>query len=296
MIFKSITYRIYLAKVIHYLLYYLNAIEVLILTANGSIGIFDSGVGGLTVVKALIEKLPNERFIYFGDTAHVPYGNKSEQELFLYARSIISFLLSKRVKAVIVACGTHSSVTLPVTSREYSLPLLGVVKAGASSAIRITRNGFIGIIATQATVNRLAYTQQIKALNKGFKVFEMACPKLVPLIEQGRLDGKKIREAIKEYLDPLIEQGIDTLVLGCTHYPFLAPLIKEYVGSAVTLVDPAYETIEELKMIFTRENLFNNKERLVNEFFVSGNDESFFTVGNKLLENTIKKVQRVDLN
>ncbi len=267
------------------------------MTITGSIGIFDSGVGGLTVVKALLEQLPNENFIYLGDTAHVPYGNKSEQQLFSYARNIISFLVSRKVKAIIGACGTHSSVTLPVISKQYSLPLLGVVKAGSRSAVRVTRNGLIGVVATQATVNRLAYTEEIKANNSDFKVFEMACPRLVPLVEKGKLDGKEVREAVKEYVGPLMERGIDTLVMGCTHYPFLASVIKEFVGKTVVLVDPSYETIEELKNIFAQQGLFNNSgTRRVSEFYVSGNDDSFYKVGNKLIGNIIKEVYRINLD
>ncbi|NLB88643.1 MAG: glutamate racemase, partial [Syntrophomonadaceae bacterium] len=222
------------------------------------IGVFDSGVGGLTVVKSLIEILPHENFIYFGDTAHVPYGNKTTEQLFSYAYNITDFLIANKVKAIIVACGTHSSVTLPKLSGEYSLPMLGVVKPGAWAASNITRNGKIGIVATKATVNSQAYNKEIENINSDYEVFAMACPKFVPLVESGVLEGDEVRQAVAEYIGPLLTKGIDTLVLGCTHYPFLSPAINEYVGNDITLVDPSYATIVELKNILAEMDLLND--------------------------------------
>lgn len=263
---------------------------------DSPIGVFDSGVGGLTVVKTLVEELPEENFIYFGDTANVPYGNKSEQQLFKYAHDIINFLIDQGVKAIVVACGTHSSVTLPSIADQYSIPLLGVVKAGSRSAAKSTDNGRIGIAATSATVNSRAYTREIQQINPEYKVFETACPRFVPLVEAGNLDGKETRNAVQDYLGPLMDQGIDTLVLGCTHYPFLKPVIKEFVGQDVNLIDPSYETINDLKVILSRQQLFTaNNEEPAREFYVSGNDDSFYKVGNLLIGNTIKKVNRIVL-
>lgn len=261
------------------------------------IGIFDSGVGGLTVVKSLLEELPGESFIYFGDTAHVPYGNKSKEQLLGYAHSIISFLIDRGVKAIVVACGTHSSVTLPQIQERYSVPLLGVVKAGSRSAARITVNGNIGVAATRPTVSSLAYTRELININPEFKVFETACSRFVPLVESGKLNGAEPRDAVREYLQPLMENSIDTLVLGCTHYPFLTSVINEFVGSKVTLVDPSHETIDELKEIFTSETLFNDSGEIpFREFYVSGNDDSFYKVGRLLLGDIIKKVDRIVLD
>lgn len=262
---------------------------------NAPIGIFDSGVGGLTVVKSLLKKMPAESFIYFGDTAHVPYGNKTEEQLFAYARRIISFLIARQVKAIIVACGTHSSVTLPFIAREYDLPMLGVVKAGARSAVRHSRNGKIGVAATQATVQKEAYTHAIKELEPGFQVYETACPRFVPLVEAGKLKNIETREAIAEYLGPLLAQGIDTLVLGCTHYPFLAESISEFAGEKLKLVDASCETIEELQEIFRAGDLFNNsaaKPRHI--FYVSGRDNSFYDVGRTLMGDIIGEIQNLD--
>lgn len=259
---------------------------------NSPIGIFDSGVGGLTVVRSLINRLPGESFIYFGDTAHVPYGNKTKEQLFSYARSIISFLVKEEVKAIIVACGTHSSVTLPALEKEYSLPLLGVVKPGARAAIKVSHNGRIGILATQATVNSQAYLQEIKALDPNSEVFQCACSRFVPLIEAGQLDGDEVRRAVQEYITPLLEQGVDTLVLGCTHYPFLTPIIADLAGPRVQLVDPAEETINEMIAIMDKSGMQANSVSPERQFLVSGQDDSFYTVGRLLLGDIISDVKK----
>lgn len=260
------------------------------------IGIFDSGVGGLTVVKSLVSRLPRESFVYYGDTAHVPYGDKSREELFTYARDIIGFLLSHQVKTIVVACGTHSSVTLPEIEKTCPVPILGVVKPGARAAVQATRNGKIGVIATQATVNSQSYTSNIKALAPDLEVFSSACARFVPLVEAGLLSGPETTHAIQEYVDPLIQTGIDTLVLGCTHYPFLAPVISEFTGDEITLVDPALETVEELIGLLARRHLLNEEtENGSREYYVSGNDESFYVVGRMLLGDVINKVKRIDL-
>jgi glutamate racemase len=260
---------------------------------TGSIGIFDSGVGGLTVVKALMEKMPGESFIYFGDTANVPYGNKTREQLFTYADKIISFLLSKQVRAIVVACNTHSSVTLPVLEKECKVPILGVVKPGARAAARTTSNGKIGVIATAATINSHAYLNNIKGFNPGVSVFENACSRFVPLIESGKLEGEETRTAVAEYLAPLVEKDIDTLVLGCTHYPFLASIIQDFVGKGVKMVDPAYQTIEELKETLEKMNLLQHSANPTREYFVSGNDESLYKVGRLLVGDVLQKVDKV---
>lgn len=260
------------------------------------IGIFDSGVGGLTVVKSFLEKMPGESFIYFGDTAHVPYGNKSEQQLFGYARQILSYLQNRGVKAVIVACGTHSSLTLPSLAKQCALPMLGVVKAGARAAAGITRNGMIGVLATQATVGSLSYSREISAIDKTYQVFEKACPRFVPLVESGQLNGPEVQDAIIEYVGPILEKGIDTLILGCTHYPFLADVIQDYVGEQVKLVDPSDETIDQMKRILADKGLLNDIPGPgAYEFYVSGQNESFIKVGKRLIGDTIKEVTRIEL-
>lgn len=263
---------------------------------NRPIGILDSGVGGLTVVRSLMQKLPQESFIYFGDTAHLPYGSKTEPELMLYAREIIAFFLKRDVKAVIVACGTHSSITLPHIIQDYDIPLMGVVKAAASCAVKTTRNHRIGIAATQATVNSRAYTGEIQRLNPACQVFETACPRFVPLVESGKLDEEETIQAVDEYIRPLLEQEIDSLVLGCTHYPFLAGLIAKYVGEGVEVIDPSCKTVEQAAEIFSRHNLFGDNQNPLREFYVSGNDESFYNVGRLLIGDTIKTVRKASLD
>lgn len=261
------------------------------------IGIFDSGVGGLTVVKSLLEKMPGESFIYFGDTAHVPYGEKSREQILSYAARIMDFLLAQDVKAIAVACGTHSSISLPQIADRYNLPVVGVVEAGARQAAVSTRNNKIGIVATQATVNTGSFTKSLKRLNKDLNIYEMACPLLVPLVESGKLTGEETEEAIKKYFDPLIARQIDSVVLGCTHYPFLIPAIKKYTGDRIMLIDAAGETIEELKAILSARNLLNDsEEKPSRKFYVSGEDSSFYKVGKLLIGDVIKEVKKVELN
>ena len=259
------------------------------------IGVFDSGVGGLTVVKSLLQQLPGENFIYFGDTVHLPYGNKSKDELFQYAQDIVEFLLQQEVKAIVVACGTHSSITLPSMEKNCPVPILGVVKAGAASAIKASRNGRIGIIATQASVTNGSYRQNIMAQGD-YQVFAKACPRFVPLVEAGIFVGADLEAAIEEYIGPLLEMGIDTLVMGCTHYPFLAPAIARFVGPGVTLVDPAVGTIAELVRILQQNWIKNQAARGTGKFYVSGNDQSFYKVGPFLLDNMIQRVDKICLD
>lgn len=260
------------------------------------IGVFDSGVGGLTVVKALLDQLPGESIVYYGDTAHVPYGNKTEQQLMGYAHNIISFLLENEAKAIVVACNTSSSVTLPQLRNLYSIPLLGVLKAAVRSACRMSVTQKIGVMATQATVNAGAYTRDIHQLNPQCEVYEIACPRLVPLVEAGRLSGNETEEAVAEYLGPLLEQKIDTLILGCTHYPFLEPVIRKFAGRDLHIVDPSADTVEDLRTILSLRGLLSNNVHPLREFYVSGNDESFYNVGRLLIGNVIGKVKKLQLD
>lgn len=262
---------------------------------NHPVGIFDSGVGGLTVVKAFLEQLPGEDFIYFGDTAHVPYGSKTEAQLCQYARDILGFFMGREVKAVLVACGTHSSVTLPSIRNDYPIPMVGMVKAGARAAARTTSSNRIGVLATQATVNSQAYSRAIHDINASCQVFEVACPRFVPLVEAGQLSGDEPVQAARQYMNPLLEENIDTLVLGCTHYPFLSEVISGMIGKA-TLLDPATEAVAELKALLTAQDILkdpNSHSRT--EFLVSGDELSFGRVGRRLLGKVISEVKSVNL-
>lgn len=259
------------------------------------VGIFDSGVGGLTVVKAFLEQLPGEDFIYFGDTAHVPYGNKSEAQLLQYARDIMAYFLERKVKAVLVACGTHSSVTLPKIQSDYPVPMVGMVRAGARAACQSTLSKRVGVLATQATVNSRAYRAAIQDIDPNCRVFEVACPLFVPLVEEGILTGEEPIAAAKEYLSPLLQEHIDTLVLGCTHYPFLKQVLADLIGEVV-LLDPAVEAVAEMKAILTGHNLLQSAENQSrSEFLVSGNDRSFSRVGKRLLGKVIDEVKSITL-
>jgi len=256
------------------------------------IGIFDSGVGGLTVLRTLIDRLPGEDYIYFGDTANVPYGTKTREQLFDYAHNIIDFLLGHQVKSIVVACGTHSSVTLPEMEAACPVPLLGVVKPGARAAVKATRNGRIGVIATQASVHSGSYANAIKSIDSRCSVHSAACGRFVPLVESGLLNGPATRQAVREYIKPLLDLDIDTLVLGCTHYPFLAPMIQELAGPDVTLVDPAEETVSELTDLLTARDLINDSHLGSRRFFVSGNAEYFYQLGRMLIGDVIEEVNR----
>lgn len=203
------------------------------------IGIFDSGVGGLTVVRALIERLPFENLIYFGDTARVPYGIKSVATISAYTQQITRFLLQKDVKLLIIACNTMAAVAADVVRAETSLPVLDVIEAGALGAVAATRNRNIGVIGTPTTINSNAYARAIHKSDPAARMFSQACPLFVPLVEEGWLDHPVTRMTAEEYLKPVIAQDIDTLVLGCTHYPLLKPLLQEVAGDDVRLVDSA---------------------------------------------------------
>ena len=203
------------------------------------IGVFDSGTGGLTVVRALQDLLPSENIFYIGDTARLPYGGKNKQTIERYSIEISGLLLAENAKMIVVACNTASSLAVPRLQELLKVPVVGVITPSACAAVKQTRNGHIGVIGTKATIHSQAYDQAIRALNPKVHVTSHACPLLVSLVEEAWLDEDITREVLHRYLDPLIAEGIDTLVLGCTHYPLLAPLIAEVAGANVQLVDSA---------------------------------------------------------
>ncbi len=203
------------------------------------IGIFDSGIGGLTVVKALRDLLPNENIAYLGDTARLPYGPKSPETVQRYAMELAEMLMLKNAKALVAACNTVSSVALPLLTKSFSVPVIGVIEPGARAALEATRNRHIGVIGTRATIRSGAYEETLRALNANVRVSSRACPLLVPLIEEGLLDDDITDRVIGRYLEPLVADGLDTLVLGCTHYPLLRAAFARALGQKVTLVDSA---------------------------------------------------------
>ena len=207
-----------------------------------AIGIFDSGVGGLTVFKEIRRQLPGEELLYLGDTARVPYGTKSPRTVLRYALEAASFLVERGVKLLVVACNTASSVALPALEERFSLPVVGVIVPGAGKAVALTRDRRVGVIGTEGTVKSGAYTRAIHGLDSAISVFSASCPLFVPLAEEGWAEHSVTRLTAQEYLTPLLCQGIDTLVLGCTHYPLLKKTLREVAGAGVTLVDSAAET------------------------------------------------------
>jgi glutamate racemase len=210
------------------------------------IGVFDSGIGGLTVLKAIMESLPTERMVYFGDTARLPYGTKSKTTVTRFAREIADFLMGKDPKAIVVACNTASAYGLPALRSALSIPVVGVIEPGANAALRVTRNGRIGVIGTRATIQSGAYLEALQAGEPGAKVFSKACPLFVPLIEEGWTDRTETREIARDYLKHLVDCEVDTLILGCTHYPLLKPVLSEVMGEGVVLVDSAEATAVEV--------------------------------------------------
>lgn len=219
------------------------------------IGVFDSGVGGLTVVKALRDLLPNENVSYLGDTARVPYGNKSADTVERYSLELADILTNENAKIIVVACNTVSSVSIPKLRANVKVPVIGVIEPGAQAAIATTRNRHVGVIGTRATIRSGAYENALRALNIHVRVTSQACPLLVPLIEEGLLSDKLTDQAIARYLDPMLAAGVDTLVLGCTHYPLLAPAIARRLGQEVKLVDSAQNCATAVRNLLDRQSL-----------------------------------------
>ena len=251
------------------------------------IGVFDSGVGGLTVVKALEKYMPKENIIYFGDTEHMPYGGRSFETIEKFALSDINFLLSFDVKAIIVACGTVSSVVLPHLKNRFKIPIIGMVEPGAAAAAKATKNGRIGILATAAAIKTKAYEEAILKHNPSFSVYGRPAPLFVPLVENGRFKrGDKVAElVVSEYLEELLNMDIDTLLLGCTHYPFLTDIIDDVCKGKVTIVNPAEEAVILTQKVLNDMSLSTtNKAKGKIDFYVSSDIDSFKTISKIFLE------------
>ncbi len=259
-----------------------------------AIGIFDSGVGGLTVYKEIARNL-SEELIYLGDTARVPYGNKGATTVIRYALEAANFLLSKQVKLLVVACNTASSVALPFLEERFRVPVIGVIEPGARKAAAVTRNGRIGVIGTAATIGSGAYTKAIRAFRPDLEIFSQPCPLFVPLVEEGWGEHPVARLVAEEYLRPLAERGIDTLVLGCTHYPMLKKVVREVLGEDVELVDSGAETARTVADILREKGLFRCPPPGPPRFFVTDSPAHFERIGGAFLEERLQNVQRVEL-
>ncbi len=242
---------------------------------NKPIGIFDSGIGGLTVVSAVQKLLPKETLCYFGDTARVPYGTKSAETVVRYSEEITDFLKSHDVKLILVACNTASSVALQPIANRFPGPVIGVVEPGVKSAVKATRNRRIGVIGTKSTINSGSYQTTLKRYLPDVNVYSQPCPLFVPLAEEGWHDGKEAHGIAEHYLQPLMEKEIDTLILGCTHYPLLQEMIQTVVGDDVTLINSAEEAANEVKKVLSEENGLSDEKRWKDLFYASDDIAQF---------------------
>lgn len=262
---------------------------------NAPIGVFDSGVGGLTVAREIMRQIPNEMIVYFGDTARVPYGSKSKETVITYSRQIVKFLQTKDVKAVVIACNTASAFALETIKEEIDIPIIGVVKPGAKIAAETTKNGNIGIIGTEGTINSGIYNKFLSKTNPNVKVFGKACPLFVPLVEEGLLEDPITYEMARRYLNELLQYDIDTLVLGCTHYPLIRHTIQKVVGDQITLVNPAYETAKSLKDVLLTNNIESTGKSVDHRFFVSDGAEKFKEFANTILPCEVLETKDINI-
>lgn len=260
---------------------------------NKPIGVFDSGVGGLTVVKELIHQLPSEDIIYFGDTARVPYGIKSKETVIKFSIENILFLLKHDVKLICVACNTVSSFALPVIKNHFKVPIVGVIGPGVREAVYATQNKRIGVIGTKGTIKSRAYETEINHLDQEIKVITKACPLFVPFAEEGWLSGDVVKKVAREYLKPLKDFGVDTVILGCTHYPLLKTVIQEAMGNKVTLIDSAKQVAVEVKKILSQEGILSGTRRGRHNFYVSDNPEWFKELARSFLGQPVKNVRKM---
>ncbi len=263
------------------------------------IGVFDSGVGGLTVVREIMRQIPNESICYFGDTARVPYGSKSKETVTKFSRQIVRFLKTHQVKTIVIACNTASAYALEELEKEIDIPIIGVVKPGAKVAAEVTKNGKIGVIATEATIGSQIYNRYIQEINNNVTIYGKACPLFVPLVEEGLWQDPVTDEIAKRYLSELIDIGIDTLIMGCTHYPLIRSTIGRVIGEEVTLVNPAYETALELKDMLQVRGLLNQEAPKLGsnqyQFYVSDAAGKFKQFANSIIKYGILSAKTVNI-
>lgn len=266
-------------------------------SSKNPIGVFDSGIGGLTVAKSLFKILPAENIIYFGDTARLPYGTKSKEIVTRYSIEITKFLLNKNVKMIVIACNTASSVSLHHLRKISKVPVLGVIKPGCKAAISKTNNYKIGVIGTLGTIQSFAYKTQLHKFDKNIGVFSKACSLFVQLAEDGWTDNKITELIAHEYLDDFKKLNVDTLILGCTHYPILKKIISKVLGKKITLIDSGEETAKEVKRILEQENLLNTQKKAgSHKFYVTDFQKKFKEISERFLGQPIRNVKKVKLN
>lgn len=264
---------------------------------NRPIGVFDSGLGGLTVVKELMNYLPNENIVYFGDTARIPYGTRSNETVIRYSQQCIKFLLSQGIKMIVIACNTVSSIGLGVVDKMFDIPIIGVIEPGAKAAISATKNKIIGVIGTQGTIRSRAYEKAMTRKDPKIQIFSTPCSLFVPIVEEGWSNTKIALLTAEEYLGSMKDKGIDTLILGCTHYPLLQDTIGQVMGAEVTLVNPAKDTALEVKKVLESKDILN-KDGIDGEyeFFVSDLGEKFEDIGGRFLGREIRCARKIDID
>lgn len=261
---------------------------------NRPIGIFDSGIGGLTVLKEILRVLPEENTIYLGDTARVPYGIRSAETVIRYSFENTRFLSSKDIKILVVACNTASSVSLDAIKSRVSIPVVGVIEPGAKAAVKASRSKKIGVIGTEATIRSNSYTKAIKGIDESIEVIGMSCPLFVPLVEEGWTDGQIAALVAEKYLSDLKKRDVDTVVLGCTHYPLLKQVIAEVMGAEVQLIDSAIEISQEINIILEDLGIKRvSRSPSFREFYVTDVPERFLKVGEKFLGQQIDHIEKI---
>ena len=265
-----------------------------ILNKDSAIGVFDSGIGGLTVLHQIIEALPRENTVYLGDTARSPYGTKSVETVMRYSCENSEFLVEKGVKLVVVACNTSTAIALSHLQESLSVPVIGVIEPGVRRAIKCTKNRKVGVIGTEATIQSGAYTRALKAADPKIEVYSRACPLFVPLVEEGWTDNAVVEMAIKAYLGSLKQSGIDTLILGCTHYPLLKKAIRKFMGPGVRLVDSAEETASEVAAVLKKGASWRKAGKGIHSFFVTDAPERFVKVGRRFLGENVESAVRIE--
>lgn len=265
---------------------------------NAPVGVFDSGVGGLTVAREIMRNLPSEKIVYFGDTARVPYGNKSKETILRFCRQIIRFLQEQEVKAIVIACNTATAFALQEVQHEVDIPIIGVIEAGAKVAAMETKNKRVGVIGTEGLIGSQIHASLLKTLDPEITVIGKACPLFVSVAEEGWYHDPITTEIAKRYLQVMKDEEVDTLILGCTHYPLLRSTIHEVMGDGVRLVNPAYETAIELGHVLKEKNLLSTGtgyEDFPYKFYVSDLAEKFKTFANSILPYDVEMTQKIDI-
>ena len=260
------------------------------------VGVFDSGVGGLTVVKEIFRKLPQEEIVYFGDTGRFPYGTRSKEVIQGFSEQAVKFLLGQDVKIIVVACNTASAQALSFLKQNYPLPILGVIEPGVKKALATTKNKRIGVIGTEGTVASNSYPEALRQIDPSVKVFSYPCPLFVSLAEEGYINKKATYLIAQDYLKPLIRAKVDTIILGCTHYPLLKNVIQKVVKNKVKLVDSAEAIALETKKVLEERNLLNNDHQPHPKFYVSDLPEKFIKLARRFIKNNVNSVEKIDIN